>query len=92
MNILSGFGDGSADVVRRIQVIIDSVALMTWRFHTIGRRALFSEVHNAVRLCGIQQRHEFGVITRQVQVVEADIFTADFFPRFQPNIHWLDWR
>jgi hypothetical protein len=79
-------------VVRRVDVVVDRVALVARGLHGVRRGALLGEVHHRVGLEVLEHLQERVVVLRDVELVERDVAPGDLSPGVQADRHGLDRR
>ena len=81
----SRFDDRGQEVVRRVDVVVDRVALVPRALHRVRRRALLGEVDDGVGTPVADEVEELVVVLGDVQPFEADLASGELAPRIQPR-------
>ena len=75
-----------------IEIVVDGVAFVGWRFHGVWRRALLGEVHHGVRLPALNQREEVVVVLGDIKLDKLNLPIAYLSPGIDTLIDRLNRR
>jgi len=92
VDVQAGIYDGAQDIVRRIEVVVHGVALLSLRLHGIRRCALLSEMNDRVRLEVIEKMKQPVILLRNVEILELDHLVGQFLPHLDAGSHWSNRR
>ena len=87
-----GLDERGEQVVRRVDVVVDRVALVPRALHRVRRGALLGEVDDRVGLPVEQQVEQLAVVLGDVEAVERDLAAGQLAPRRQARADRPDRR
>ncbi len=92
VRVHAGLDDRGQEVVRRVDVVVDRVALVPRALHRVGGRALLREVDDGVGPPVADEVEELVVVLGDVQALEADLAPSLLAPGAQPHAERSDRR